>query len=71
MRFEVRSGSEERDSTPGIGMARAGADTTTSVPSSLPSSSHPSTFATPHPFHALKEKFTLKVDIFSKFRDRF
>ena len=62
MRFEVRSGSEERDSTPGIGMARAGADTTTSVPST--STSSPS-------FHALKEKCSLRIDVFNKFRDRF
>ena len=28
----------------------------------------PSTSITPHPFHALKEKCSLKVDVFNKFR---
>ena len=44
-------------------------DTATSVPPPL--SVLPSTSATPRPFHALKEKYTLKVDVFNKFRDRF
>ena len=41
----------------------------TSVPPS--SSILPSTSTTSHPFHVLKEKCTLKLDVFNKFRDRF
>ena len=44
-------------------------DTATSVP--LSSSILPSTSTTSHPFHVLKEKCTLKLDVFNKFRDRF
>ena len=68
---EVRSSDLERGSSSGVGTARAGTDIATSMPSSTPSSSHPSVFATSRPFHALKEKCTLKADIFSRFRDRF
>ena len=71
MGSEVRSVDVERGLSSGVGTTGAGVDTVTSVPSSLPSSSHPSASATPHPFHAFKEKCTLKVDVFSKFRDRF
>ena len=71
MGFEVRSGDVERGSSSSVGTARAGTDIATSIPSSTPSSSHPSVFATSRPFHALKEKCTLKADIFSRFRDRF
>ena len=68
---KVRSSDVKRGSSCGVGTTRVGVDTTTSMPSSLPSSSHSSASATPRPFHALKEKCTLKVDVFSKFRDRF
>ena len=44
-------------------------DTANSVPPSL--SVRPSTFAMSRPFHALKEKCTLKLDVFNRFRDRF
>ena len=44
-------------------------DTATSVPPSL--SVLPSTSATSRPFHNLKEKCTLKLDVFNRFRDRF
>ena len=44
-------------------------DTATSIPPS--SSILPSTSTTSHPFHVLKEKCTLKLDFFNKFRDRF
>ena len=71
MGSEVRSGDVERGSSSSVGTAGAGVDTATSMPSSLPLSSHPSAFATTCPFHALKEKCSLKVDVFSKFRDRF
>ena len=71
MGSKVRLGNEERDSSPDIGMAGEEADTATSAPSSAPSSSLPSTSASSPSFHALKEKCTLKVDVFNKFRDRF
>ena len=71
MGFEVRSSDLERGSSFSVGTARAGTDTITFVPSSVPSSSHPSASATSHPFHALKEKCTLKANIFNRFRDRF
>ena len=70
MGFEVRSGDEERDSSPGIGTAGEGANIATSVPFSAPSSFLPSTSALSPFFHALKEKCTLKVDVFNN-RDRF
>ena len=44
-------------------------DTAASVPPPL--SVLPSTSTTPRPFHALKEKCTLKLDVFNRFRDRF
>ena len=71
MGSEVRSSDQERGSSSSFGMAGARTNIATSVPSSVPSSSLPSISATSHPFHALKEKCTLKVDVFSKFRDRF
>ena len=49
----------------------AGTDTATSIPSSLPSFSHPSTSDTSRPFHALKEECSLKRDTFRRFRVRF
>ena len=54
-----------------VGMVEVGVDMTTSAPSSTPLSFHPSAFATPRSFHALKEKCSLKIEFFSKFRDRF
>ena len=71
MGSEVRSSDLERGSSFSVGTARAGTDIITFVPSSVPSSSHPSASATSHPFHALKEKCTLKANVFSKFKDRF
>ena len=71
MGSEVRSSDLERGLSFGVGMAGIGIDITTSVPSSAPSSSHPSSFTTSCRFHALKEKCALKVDVFSKFKDRF
>ena len=49
----------------------AGTDTAISIPSSLPSFSHPSTSDTSRPFHALKEECSLKRDTFRRFRVRF
>ena len=71
MGSEVRSGDEERDSSPDIGRVREGVNTATSTPSSAPSPSLPSTSASSPSFHALRKKCTLKVDVFNKFRDRF
>ena len=66
----VRSSGQERGSSFGAAGERAVMDTATSV---LPSSSVPPSTSspTPRPFHALKEKCNLKVDVFNKFRDRF
>ena len=71
MGSEVRLGDKERDSSPDIGTARERANATTSAPSSTPSPSLPFTSTSSPSFHALKEKCTLKVDVFNKFRDRF
>ena len=49
----------------------AGIDTASSVPTSVPSSSIPPASAAPRSFYDLKEKCTLKADVFDKFRDRF
>ena len=64
---EVRSSDLETGSSSSAGTVGAETNTSTSVPSS----SHPSIPATPQTFHALKEKCSLKVDTFSRFRDRF
>ena len=71
MGSEVRSGDLERGSSSNVGTVGAGVDIAASMPSRAPSSSHPSTSTTPHSFHALKEKCTLQIEVFSKFRDRF
>ena len=69
MGSELGSSGQERDSSSGVVADRAVRDTTTSIPPSL--SVLPSTSATSRPFYALKEKCTLKLDVFNKFRDRF
>ena len=61
----------ERGSSSNVGMVEVGVDTATSPPSGAPSSFHPSAFATPRSFHALKEKCSLKIEVFNKFRDKF
>ena len=71
MGFEERSGDLERGSSSNVGGEGAGVDTATFAPSHAPSSSHPSAPAIPRSFHALKEKCSLKIEVFSKFRDRF
>ena len=53
----------------GVVVDRAVTNTATFV--HPPLSVLPSTSITPRPFHALKEKCSLKVDVFNKFRDRF
>ena len=71
MGSEVRLSDQERGSSSSVGMAGARTNIDTFVPSSAPSSSLPSISATSRPFHALKEKCSLKIEVFSKFRDRF
>ena len=60
------SGDQEKGSSSGVVADWAVTDTTTYV--FPPLSFLPSTSITPHPFHALKEKCSLKVDVFNKFR---
>ena len=71
MGSEVRSSDLEIGSLSGAVMGGVETDTTTSVPSSISSSFNPSVSATPRTFHTLKEKCSLKVDTFSRFKDRF
>lgn len=66
---ELGSSGQERDSSSSVVADGSVRDTATSVPPSL--SVLPSTSATSCPFHALKEKCTLKLDVFNRFRDRF
>ena len=68
---EVRSGDLEIGLSSSAGTARAETDIATSMPSSIPSSSHPSIFDTSQPFNTLKEEWSLKGDTFRRFRDRF
>ena len=53
---EVRSGDLEIGLSSSAGTARAETDIATSMPSSIPSSSHPSIFDTSQPFNTLKEE---------------
>ena len=69
MGSELGSSGQERDSSSGVVADGAVRDMATSIPPSL--SVLPSTSATSHPFHALKEKCTLKLNVFNKFKDRF
>ena len=62
MGSDVRSGDLERGASSNLGGEGTGADTATSAPSST---------AVVRPFHAFKEKCSLKVEVFSKFKDRF
>ena len=71
MGSEVRSSDLEIGSSSSASTAGVGIDTATSVPFFVPSSSRPSVSATPQTFHALKEKCSLKVDTFNRFRDTF
>ena len=67
MGSEVGSGDLEKGASSNVGREGTGVDTATSVPSS----SQPSVLAVVRSFHALKEKNSLKIEVFSKFRDRF
>ena len=71
MGFEMGSDNLERDSSSDVGTVGAGVDTATSAPSGAPSSSHPPVSGEACSFHALKEKCSLKIEVFNKFRDRF
>ena len=71
MDFEGRSGDLETSLSSSVGTAGVETDTATSMPSSVPSSSHPSVSATSQTFHALKKECSLKEDTLSRFRDRF
>ena len=67
MGSKVGSGDLERGTSSNIGREGTGVDTATSGPSS----SHPSVPTVVRAFHALKEKCSLKIEVFSKFKDRF
>ena len=71
MGSEMGSNNLERDSSSDVGTVGARVDTTTSAPSGAPSSSHPPVSGEACSFHALKEKCSLKIEVFNKFRDRF
>lgn len=62
MGSDVGSGDLERGASSNLRGEGTGADTATSAPSST---------AVVRPFHALKEKCSLKAEVFSKFKDRF
>ena len=67
MGSEVGSGDLERGASSNIGEEGTGVDMVTSTPLSF----QPSIPAVVHAFHALKEKCSLKIEVFSKFKDRF
>ena len=67
MGFKVGSGDLERGASSNVGGEGTGVDTATSAPFS----SQPPAPAVARPFHALKEKCSLKIEVFSKFKDRF
>ena len=71
MGSEMGLDSLERDTSSDVGTVGAGVDTATSAPSSVPSSSHPPASGEARSFHALKEKCSLKREVFDNFRDRF
>ena len=67
MGSEVGSGDLEKGTSSNVGGEGTGVDTATFTPSS----SQPSVPAVARSFHALKEKCSLKIEVFSKFKDRF
>ena len=67
MGSEVGSGDLERGASSNVGGVGTGLDTTTSTPLS----SQPPVPAVVRSFHVLKEKCSLKIEVFSKFKDRF
>ena len=68
---EIRLSDLKTNLSSSASLIGAGTDTAISIPSSLPSFSHPSTSDTSRPFHALKEECSLKRDTFRRFRVRF
>ena len=71
MGLEEGLGDLERGSSSNAVKEEAGISATTTTPSRAPSSSHSPASATARRFHALKENCSLKVEVFSKFKDRF
>ena len=71
MGSKMSSDNLERDLSSDVGTVGAGVDTATFAPSGAPSSPHPSVSGEARSFHALKEKCSLKIEVFNKFRDRF
>ena len=71
MGSEEGSGDLERGSSSNVGEEGARVDTATSMPSRAPSSSHSPALAIVRPFHAFKEKCSLNIEVFSKFKDTF
>ena len=71
MGLEEGLGDLERGSSSNVVEEEAGIGATTTTPSRAPSSSHSPAPATARRFHALKENCSLKVEVFSKFKDRF
>ena len=69
MSLEEGLGDLERGSSSNVVEEEAGIGAAT--PSRAPSSSHSLVPATVRRFHALKENCSLKIEVFSKFRDRF
>ena len=67
MGSKAGSGDLERGASSNVGEEGTGVDIATSTPSS----SQPPALAVARPFHALKEKCSLKIEAFSKFKDRF
>ena len=67
----VRSGDLETNLSSSASTIGAKTDTATSIPSSVPSSSHPFISNTSQPFHTLKEECSLKRDTFRRFKDKF
>ena len=71
MGFEAGSGDLERGSSSNVVEEGAGIDATTTALSRAPSSSYSPALAVVCPFHTLKENCSLKIEVFSKFKDRF
>ena len=71
MGSEVGSGDLERGSSSKGGGEGARVDTATFVSSHAPLPSHSPALVIARPFHALKEECSLKIEVFSKFKDRF
>ena len=67
MGSKVGSGDLERGASSNVGEEGTEVDTATSAPSS----SQPSAPTVARSFHAFKENCSLKIEVFSKFKDRF